>query len=68
MKWVIESAPAINACGHFISSLDDQTQVDSEPAGQPEPASLNQCQLITANSPKLVLWACPADCGDWVSQ
>ena len=26
--------------------LDDQTQVDSKPAGQPEQASLNQCQLI----------------------
>ena len=29
--------------------LDDQTQVDSKPAGQPEYASLNQCQLIAAN-------------------
>ena len=29
--------------------LDDQTQVDSKPAGQPEHASLNQCQLIAAN-------------------
>ena len=37
--------------------LDDQTQVDSKPAGQPEHASLNQCQLIAANRPKLVLWA-----------
>ena len=26
--------------------LDDQTQVDSKSAGQPEHASLNQCQLI----------------------
>ena len=26
--------------------LDDQTQVDSKPAGQPEHASLNQRQLI----------------------
>ena len=30
-------------------SLDDQTQVDSKPAGQPKHASLNQCQLIAAN-------------------
>ena len=30
-------------------SLDDQTQVDSKPAGQPEQASLNQCQLIVQN-------------------
>ena len=35
------------ACIHFI--LDDQTQGDSKPAGQPEHASLNQCQLIAAN-------------------
>ena len=35
--------------------LDDQTQVDSKPACRPEEASLNQCQLIAANSPKLVL-------------
>ena len=34
--------------------LDDQTQVDSKPAGQPEHASLNQCQLIAANRPKLI--------------
>ena len=26
--------------------LDDQTQVDSKPASQPEHAILNQCQLI----------------------
>ena len=32
-------------------SLDDQTQVDSKPAGQPEHASLNQCQLIAVNRP-----------------
>ena len=49
-------------------SLDDQTQVDSKPAGQPEHASLNQCQLIAANRLKLVLWAPPADGGDKVSQ
>ena len=42
-------------------SLDDQTQVDSKPAGQPEHASLNQCQLIAANRP---LWAPPAGGGD----
>ena len=29
--------------------LDDQTEVYSKPAGQPEHASLNQCQLIAAN-------------------
>ena len=55
---------------HFKSTgiiLDDQTQVDSKPAGQPEQASLNQCQLITANSPKLVLCASQADSGDKVS-
>ena len=32
--------------------LDDQTQVDSKPAGQPEHASLNQCQLIAADRRK----------------
>ena len=31
--------------------LDDQTQVVSKPAGQPEHAGLNQCQLIAANRP-----------------
>ena len=50
------------------TSLDDQTQVDSKPAGQPEHASLNQCQLIAPNRPKLVLWAPPAGGGDKVSQ
>ena len=44
--------------------LDDQTQVDSKPFGQPEHACLNQCQLIAANRPKLVLWAPPAGGGD----
>ena len=36
---------------HFsgTGSLDDQTQVDSKLAGQPEHASLNQCQPIAAN-------------------
>ena len=48
-------------------SLDDQTQVDSKPAGQPEHASLNQCQLIAVNRPKMVLWAPPAGGGDKVS-
>ena len=36
----------------LCSALDDQTQVDSKPAGDPEHASLNQCQLIAANSQK----------------
>ena len=49
------------------STLDDQTQVDSKPVGQPEHASLNQCQLIAANRPELVLWAPPAGGGDKVS-
>ena len=44
----------------IISTLDDQTQVDSKPASQPEHASLNQCQLIAANRP---LWAPPAAAG-----
>ena len=48
-------------------TLDDQTQVDSKPAGQPEHASLNQCQLIAANKPKFVLWSPPAGGGDGVS-
>ena len=47
--------------------LDDQTQVDSKPAGQPEHASLNQSQIIAANRPKLMLWAPPASGGDKVS-
>ena len=41
--------------------------MDSKPAGQPEQPSLNQCQLIAANRPKLVLCASPADGGDKVS-
>ena len=45
-------------------TLDDQTQVDSKPAGQPEHASLNQCQLIDSNRP---LWAPPDGGGDKVS-
>ena len=44
-------------------TLDDQTQLDSKPAGQPEHASLNQCQLIAANWPELVLWEPPAGGG-----
>ena len=47
--------------------LDDQTQVDSKPAGQPEHAGLNQCQLKAANRPKLMLWAPPAGGGNKVS-
>ena len=47
--------------------LDDQTQVDSKQAGQPEHASINQCQLIVAYRPKLVLWAPPTGGGDKVS-
>ena len=34
---------------YLMFILDDQRQVDSKPAGQPEHASLNQCQLIAAN-------------------
>ena len=52
----------------FREILDDQTQGDSKPAGQPEHASLNQCQLIAAKRPKLVLLAPPAGGGDTVSQ
>ena len=33
----------------MLNTLDDQTQVDSKPAGQPEQVSLNQCQLIAQN-------------------
>ena len=57
-------------CYHDIlpsSTLDDQKQVDSKPAAQPEHASLNQCQLIAANRPKLVLWAPPDGGVDKVS-
>ena len=49
-------------------TLRNQKQMDSKPAGQPEHASLNQCQLIAANRPNLVLWAHPAGGGDKVSQ
>ena len=35
------------------ATLDDQTQVVSKPAGQPEHTSLNQCQLIAANMSKI---------------
>ena len=52
----------------FSKSLDDQTHVDSKPAGKAEHASLNQCQLIAANRPKLMLWVPPAGGGDKVSQ
>ena len=44
----------------LVTDLDDQTQADSKPAGQPEHASLNQPQLIALN------W-CPAVGGDQVS-
>ena len=37
----------------YSDALDDQTQVDSKSVGQPEHASLNQCQLIAANRPKI---------------
>ena len=47
------------ACGRVA-----QTQVDSKPAGQPEHASLNQCQLIAANRLEMMLWAPPAVGGD----
>ena len=33
-------------CALVLWTLDDQTQVDMKPAGQPEQASLNQHQLI----------------------
>ena len=39
-------------CG-VICILDDQPQMDSKPAGQPEHASLNQCLLITSNRPEV---------------
>ena len=48
-------------------TLDDQTQVDSKPAGQPEHAILNQCQPIAANRPELMLRPPPAGGGDKVS-
>ena len=51
----------------LAAGLDDQTKVDSKPAGQPEHASLNQCQLIASNRPKSMLWAPPAGGGDKVS-
>ena len=51
----------------MAKTLDDQTQVDSKPASQPEHASLNQCQLIAANRLQLVLWPPPAGGGDKVS-
>ena len=36
-------------CAHFtIGTLEDQ-HMEWKPAGQPEHASLNQCQLIVAN-------------------
>ena len=56
--------PSFAATDGMGKTLDDQTQVDSKPAGQPEHASLNQCQLIAANRPESVLWAPPAGGGD----
>ena len=48
-------------CGRDIyPNLDGQNQVDSKPAGQPEHASLNQCQLIAANRPKIVALGTPS--------
>ena len=44
----------------LANALDDQTQVNSKPACQPEHASLNQRQLIALN------W-CASDGGDQVS-
>ena len=41
--------------------------MDSKPAGKPEHASLNQCQLMAAYRPELMLWAPPASGGDKVS-
>ena len=52
----------------LVITLDDQTQVDSKPAGQPEHASLNQCQLIAAIRPKIGALGIPAGGGDMVSQ
>ena len=52
----------------FDYILDDQTQEDSKPAGQPQHVSLNHCQLKAANRPKLMLWAPPAGGGDKVFQ
>ena len=45
-------------------TLDDQTLLDMNPAGQPEQASLNQFQLIAK---QIVLWVCPVDAGDQIS-
>ena len=46
--WVKGSATfsVIPISSPYTITLDDQTQVDSKPAGQHEHASLNQCQLI----------------------
>ena len=69
--WLRPAKPTASQCqwySELTHSLDDQTQVDSKPAGQPKHASRNQCQLIAVNSPKLVLCACTAGGGDKVSQ
>ena len=55
--YVLDQRSEIEGCrfdsrpDHFglFLGLDNQTQVDSKPAGQPEHAKLNQCQLIAAN-------------------
>ena len=46
----------------YVCILDDQTQVDSKPAGQPEHASLNQGQLIAVNRPKIGALGTPSWC------
>ena len=39
--------------GEIDSVISLILQVDSKPAGQPEHASLNQCQLIAPYKPKI---------------
>ena len=59
--------PICNVFSHFYlfkRTLDDQTQVNLKPAGQPEHASLNQHQPI---APLIALNWCPADGEDQVS-
>ena len=48
-----ESKQIFEDWSSFHQSLDEQTQVDSKPAGQPEHASLTQWQLIAANRPEI---------------
>ena len=47
--WGVDVLILYKSLPKHLITLDDQTQVDSKPAGQPEHASLNQCQLIAAN-------------------